>query len=123
MSVVHETVAVNRTKPVTTYEITGITNTNIGKVHKVPAGATIKIVLTSAGTGSVYSTNDPRSDSDSDDTVAKIEGTGNTADWDEWGAGDVTASTVQVTTTPVETVACAPTSGTWTLQVSVGKGD
>lgn len=103
---------------VETIRITDITSSAPVKVHQVPEGAGIKIYPTSAGTASIYSTTAPRSISDGDNTNSEIT-TAGAADWDAWGAGDVTSSTTQKATVPVQTVACVVTSGTWVMEVSV----
>ncbi len=87
------------------------------KVHKVPRGATVKIYPVSPGLATVYSTNTPSLISDLDDTNIKIENSTN-ASWDEWGAGEVSAKTIQQTNIPIEAVALVVTSGVWVLEVT-----
>lgn len=102
---------------VTTLRVEGVTSSAPGKLHQVPAGATVKIFPTSAGTATVYSTHADRELSDLDTTTANVTGSTN-ADWLAWEAGAVTVSTSQQALGPVRTVAVAVASGTWTLEVS-----
>lgn len=119
MAVIHRKIVKQSVGSVDTYRIAGITSSDVAKVHKVPRGAAIKYYPTSAGTATAYSTHNSRDDSDSDDTAAELAGTGNTADWLASDSGPVTESTVDVAKNPIQTVALAPASGTWTLEVSV----
>lgn len=107
----------HKSSPVSTIRVAGVTSAAPGKVHKIPKGAAVKIWPTSAGSATVYSTNTPRAVSDPDDTNAEIE-SDTAVDWDEWSAGSVTASTLQATQVPVETIAIVVDSGTWNLEVS-----
>ena len=96
----------------------GVTSSEPAALYKIPAGSSIKIYPTSAGTAAVYST------SSNPDQVALDVASGNAAilagtnaNWDIWGAGAVTAKTIQSTQLPITACALVVTSGTWTMEV------
>lgn len=90
-------------------------------VTNVPAGSLIKIFPETSGTANVYSTQRPieKANSDADINVAQslISGSINRS-WDAWGAGSVTALTIQQAQGPLEGVCIVVTTGTWSLEVS-----
>ena len=92
------------------------TSTSLKYVPGVREGAAIKAYPTSAGTATVYSSNSPIKDCETD--IASGDFTTGVASWDAWGAGAVSAKTSQVATMPLSCVAIVPASGTWTLEVS-----
>lgn len=107
---------------VSTQVLKGVTSAEPAKFFKVPKGATIKLYPTSAGTAAVYHSNSLKTDTDEDLTNADIQGSLNSAVWDLWGAGTVSAKTSQQVNTPLEVVALTVNSGTWTIEVTIDNG-
>lgn len=92
-------------------------------VCNVPAGSLVKAFPTSAGTATVYTTQRPIDkigDSDVDAAQSVISGSTN-RQWDAWGSGAVTASTVNQANGPLEGVSIVVASGTWSIEVSRGE--
>jgi len=98
--------------------VTGITSAEPTAAYMIPVGSTIKIYPTSAGTASVYSSSSNQDQAALDvasGNAAILAGTN--ANWDIWGAGAVTAKTIQSTQLPITACALVVTSGTWTMEV------
>lgn len=100
----------------------GITSTtDAAFILKVPRGSTIKAIPTAAGTATVYSTQTPFSigQADADNSHSEVTNSTNRS-WDAWGAGAVTATTIQQANGPLEGIALTVASGTWTIEVTAG---
>ena len=108
----------NPSSYILTFRAEGVTSAALAKVHKVPRGSTIKIYPTvEPAEAAVYSSNSPSSITDAYETIADVEPDDSTV-WDIWGAGAVTAKTVQQANVPLEVVVLAVTEGTWVLEVT-----
>lgn len=106
----------SNTNYVDTIVYAGVTSAAPKTVFDIPVGSAIRIYPTSAGTATVYSSGSTRKQVEADDTSAKITGNTN-AQWSQWGAGAVTATTVQAATISQTAVSLVVTSGTWTIEV------
>lgn len=97
----------------------GVTSSAPVPVFNIDTGAMIRIYPTSAGSATVYSSGSPQTLIQADVTAGNAAITGNTnARWSAWGAGSVSADTVQYAQSPQKAVALVVTSGTWVMEVS-----
>ena len=106
------------TKLVASHRISGVDNTEIAKIYKIPRGAIIKAYPTSAGSAIVYHTNTIKEVADLDDDATKVQNRTN-GSWDAWGAGNVAVKTTQQINGPLEAVALLVSSGVWVIEVSI----
>ena len=97
-----------------------VTSAVVAVLYNVPKGAMVKIFPTSAGTATVYSSGSPTEliNADLADPLGAAIIASTNANWDQWGAGNVTAKTVQEAQLPLAAVALLVTSGTWVLEIS-----
>ena len=100
------------------FQASGITSTTstFKACLGVRENASIKAYPTSAGTATVYSSCSPYQDCLTD--IANNNFTTGVASWDAWGAGAVTAKTVQYAQGALSCVTIVPASGTWVLEVA-----
>lgn len=99
--------------------ISGITSSAPKGIINIPAGASIRLYPTSAGSASVYSTGSTLKNAQLDVATSNAAVTGSTnAKWSLWGAGAVAADTNQTAVIPQTMVAVVVSSGTWTLEVT-----
>jgi len=92
----------------------------------ITTGTMIRAFPTAAGTAAVYSSGspEPRCRLDMVAGTATLTATGNgpafgtNAAWSKWGAGDITADSVQQAQMPQSAAVIVVTSGTWTFEIA-----
>ena len=95
-------------------QISGVTAA-AGACGLIPAGSSVKVYPSSAGSATVYASCGPANDAAADIAAANFS-TGLAA-WDAWDNGSVTASSLGILEGAVTAVALSVSSGTWVLEV------
>ena len=96
--------------------VTGADSTHVKAIYHVPVDAAVTIYPTAAGVANVYVSVSPATACETDVAGGHIT-SGNTAQWEAWPPGAVSALKSQVTFSNISAIAVVAASGTWTLEV------